>query len=420
MPRTYVKGSTGRMCHKYSPEALEEAMEAVKSGRKSINKAAKDFKIPKGTLVNKLKGKYGDKMGRPCVLNEHEEKVLVNRLILCAQYGFPLTRMDLRIVIKTYLDSTGRDVSQFKSNLPGLDWLRSFLKRHSTSLTERIANNIKRARAEVSEEMLREYHTDLQKELKDIPPSNIFNYDETNLTDSPGKKKHVFVKGAKHCDNIMNTTKSAISLMFCCAADGTLLPPFVVYKALNMYQSWTTNGHRGKPCCNEVCCKGGVNYSCTASGWFDHISFSQWFKTVVIPHAGKLSGPKALIGDNLRSHFSYEVLALCEQHNIKFICLPPNATHLAQPLDVAVFRPLKQAWSDVVTKFKINHPTGSCTNKILFPGLLKQLLLHPIINDNVHSSIKSGFRATGIYPLSIDPLLKRLTGKKRKVVGQEM
>lgn len=51
---------------------------------------------------------------------------------------------------------------------------------------------------------------------------------------------------------------------------------------------------------------------------------------------------KVLIGDNLSCHSSEEVLKLGEKENIKFVCFPPNSTHVAQPLDVSFFRPLKR------------------------------------------------------------------------------
>lgn len=71
------------------------------------------------------------------------KKLLANQIELCAQYGFPLNRMDIRVVIKTYLDTTGMAVPFFKNSLSGVDWVHAFLNWHKTSVKERIANNIK-------------------------------------------------------------------------------------------------------------------------------------------------------------------------------------------------------------------------------------------------------------------------------------
>jgi hypothetical protein len=37
--------------------------------------------------------------------------------------------------------------------------------------------------------MLEDYINNLKKVVADVPPHNIYNYDETNLTDNPGQKK---------------------------------------------------------------------------------------------------------------------------------------------------------------------------------------------------------------------------------------
>jgi len=49
-----------------------------------------------------------------------------------------------------------------------------------------------------------------------------------------------------------------------------------------------------------------------------------------------------LIGDNLSSHINVAVLELCQQHNVSFVALPPNSTHLTQPLDVVLLLLVKK------------------------------------------------------------------------------
>ncbi len=53
------------------------------------------------------------------------------------------------------------------------------------------------------------------------------------------RAKRVFVeKGVKYEEQVRDCSKSIISIMFCGCADGTMLPPYVVYKAGNIYPSW--------------------------------------------------------------------------------------------------------------------------------------------------------------------------------------
>lgn len=62
----------------------------------------------------------------------------------------------------------------------------------------------------------------------DAPSLNIFNYDESNLTDDPGKKKCVYRRGVKYPKKVMNNSKSCTTIMVCGFADGTLLSFYAI------------------------------------------------------------------------------------------------------------------------------------------------------------------------------------------------
>jgi len=81
--------------------------------------------------------------------------------------------------------------------------------------------------------------------LEGITPDCIVNYDETNITDDPGRKKIVARRGCRHPERIMDSSKSSVWVMFAGTASGYLLPPYIVYKAENLYNGWTENGPKG-------------------------------------------------------------------------------------------------------------------------------------------------------------------------------
>lgn len=114
--------------------------------------------------------------------------------------------------------------------------------------------------------------------------------------------------------------------------------------------------------------------------------FTDWFNSTFLPHAIRLPGKKVLIGDNLSSHFTEEVLENCRQNNIAFICLPKNSTHITQPLDVSFFRPLKMAWRTVLLKWKTLNTREAGMKKDVFPQLLRDTLLK--MNEAVEGAIK--------------------------------
>ncbi|CAH2085950.1 unnamed protein product [Euphydryas editha] len=72
----------------------------------------------------------------------------------------------------------------------GVEWVSKFLKRNDAS-SQRFAANIKRSRAAVDRDSLTEYIIqNLTEVVKDIPPENIWNFDETNLSDDPDQPKY--------------------------------------------------------------------------------------------------------------------------------------------------------------------------------------------------------------------------------------
>ena len=45
-----------------------------------------------------------------------------------ANWKIPLDAMDVRLLVKNYLDRKGVTDARFTNNLPGVNWLKSFMK----------------------------------------------------------------------------------------------------------------------------------------------------------------------------------------------------------------------------------------------------------------------------------------------------
>ncbi|XP_063221130.1 uncharacterized protein LOC134530328 [Bacillus rossius redtenbacheri] len=393
MPRKY-KPIVGGGYKKHSPDHIKNALSDIESGI-SLRKAAEKHGIHYSVLYRHVKrGPDIKHQGGQTALSFEEENLFVDRLKICSEWGYPIDSTTLRLLVKDFLDSRGKEVKRFKNNLPGRDFVVSFIRRHKDQLAVRMCQNIKRSRAGVTPETINSYFDELSNEIENVPPSNIINYDETNLTDDPGKRKIITRRGTKYPERIMNSSKASTSVMFAAAADGTILPPYVVYKALHLYQTWTEGGPKH------------ARYNRTKSGWFDSFCFEDWVLTVAIPYLKKLDGKKFLIGDNLSSHLSLESVKLCQDNDIRFIFLPANSTHLTQPLDVAFFRPLKTTWRQILEEWKKGPGRNEATvPKDKFPLLLKKLCV-----SLKEKNVIAGFRKCGIVPLNRNNVLSMLPG----------
>jgi hypothetical protein len=209
---------------------------------------------------------------------------------------------------------------------------------------------------------------------------------------STGARKAIVQRGCKYPEQVGDHSKSFVLVLLAGSGAGKFLAPYVMYKSMNIYDSWCSGGPKG------------TVYSCSPSGWFDMHSFEDWYFKILLPAARRLEGKKILIGDNLASHISLKVIQSCRENNIEFVCLPPNATDKMQPLDVGFFGPMKAAWRAQLRKYADKDPTAKLLLKTEFPSMLKELL--EALSPEKH--LPTAFKKCGLVPVNREKVLERL------------
>ena len=375
---------------------IDAAIQMVQAGgvRGTV---ARHFGLSATTLSRHLSGNLKKRGGQP-VFTEQQERVFVEHLLKLSDWLVPISRHCFQSYVQFYLKSVGKNVPRFSENKPGKDWAYSFFKRNS-DVTQRRSTIITPGKALVTVDTLRQFFDLLKPQLTGddaIDPSCILNYDETALTNDPGSEVVIVRRSQKNNRKIKKKSKAGFSVMFAGSADGVMLPPYVVYKSSN--KTGTVN-----PKWMEGYQPPHAQYDTSESGWFKMKQFERWFQIIVLPWANKSPDKRKLvIGDNLSAHFSPKVFELCRENNISFKCLPPNTTHFLQPLDVAVFSPLKRQWRVILDQWKESNPRASY-NKQEFSYRLAQLM--ESIN---HSNVKSGFEATGLCPFNLEKAISKM------------
>jgi len=280
----------------------------------------------------------------------------------------------------------------FKDGVPGRSWLSAFLIRHP-ELSERIAQNLTMSRASISESSIRNWFSEVKKELilkllLNIEASRVFNGDESAFMLAP-KSQKVFVKKGEKCvyNIIQNDDKECLTTLFVASASGDLAPPLVIfsYKRVpnsireNMPEGWAA----GK----------------SDNGWMNGENFYEYIANIFYPWLveNKVKFPVILYIDGHSSHLTMAVSDFCREKQIILIALHPNATHVLQPLDVSFFHPLKVAWRKVVTDWRMKN-NGNKITKENFAKLLKSA----IDTLDIKTIMKNGFKTTGLYPFSAD------------------
>ena len=133
----------------------------------------------------------------------------------------------------------------------------------------------------------------------------------------------------------------------------------------------------------------GARDNTSKSGWMELSVFEDWLLILCVPDLNPLHSPHVLIGDKFFSHVSHYVIQKCSELDVRFVLLPPNSTHLTQPLDVAFFKPLKASWRRCLDDWKKKN--RGCITKSEFPKLLQKTLQDVKIASK--QNICSGFRA---------------------------
>ena len=82
--------------------------------------------------------------------------------------------------------------------------------------------------------------------------------------------------------------------------------------------------------------------------------------------------PVILFVNEHHSHINLELITVTREYKVNNMCLPPNLTHMLQPIDVGVFHPLKQCYYNILKEYRMQTMAENVTKNI-FPSLIKQL-----------------------------------------------
>ena len=184
-----------------------------------------------------------------------------------------------------------------------------------------------------------------------------------------------------------------ITAIECNSAIGDLVPPLLIFKAKYTNTAWI-----------PVHTPADWRFSTSNSGWTSDSHAYEWLTTVFDPTT-RLADPllhRLLIMDGHGSHITANVIAYCMEHAIDLLILPPHTSHMLQPLDVGVFSPLKRALAaetDVVARLDSGRIQRVEWTEMYIRARTRAL---------TSSNITSGWRATGLWPLSPITVLDKL------------
>ena len=381
-PRNSSAATRPMLYKQWTPGRMNSALKAVVEEHESVRAAAQKFNVPKSTLGDRVSGRVlpGATSGPNTYLSIDEEKELVRFLCRSSAIGHGRTRQEVIAIVERVLASRG------STKKVSSGWWTSFVSRHP-EIVLRTPATLSLSRAGASDRcVLDSYYDELESTLVENGlndnPCLIFNMDETGMPLDPTKPKIVTFKGHKNPMQVSGGEKSQVTVVGCVSASGQCLPPMVI---------WDRKALPPELAVGEV---PGTIYGLSEKGWMDQELFDMWFHMHFLRYA-PLARPLLLLMDGHSSHFCPTTIRSAAQEKVILFALPPNTTHLTQPLDKAVFGPLKMCWRKVCHNFIVKNP-GMHITKVNFSYVFSEAWIQALTPKN----IMAGFRTTGIYPFN--------------------
>lgn len=318
----------------YTEEDVQRALNAITNGT-SQKKAGLEFGVPRSTLQNRMKGHISRQEAHipQQRLSTVQEERLVTWVLTQESLGLAPTHSQIRAFAGRILQVRG-DVIPL-----GRRWMTGFLRRNPILKTKKQLSIDSGRVNGTTTEIIKKWWSKLTlPAIKAIKPENRYNMDEAGIIEGIGDNG--LVVGSVHKRFIQKKypgSKAWTSFIECISATGRSLHPLVIFKGKSVQQQWF------KTTLKEF---KGWEFTSTENGWITDDTALEWLQKVFIPQTAPLdpSEVRLLVLDGHGSHTTTEFMWECFSNNIQLLFLPPHTSHVLQPLDLAVFSPLKTSY----------------------------------------------------------------------------
>lgn len=260
MPRKYRRGfegglltgktvpTRGRYDQGSPKRRMEAAIRLVKEEKWGYKAAAKSQNVGRHALWNRLNNpNLQPHVGFQSALPSEVLDIFAQAAKGLSEMGYPLNRFDFRELVGEYCRENG--IEAFGGGMPSNEWMDRFLA-DRPELVLRIPEQLAVARATAFNvqnvtawynlvESIYDRYPSLRKS-----PNRIFNADETSFCTDKRPSAGSKVIAQRGIRNVSQVTEGSgrtnYTVLACAAADGTAIPPRIVYKGTNYQKRWET------------------------------------------------------------------------------------------------------------------------------------------------------------------------------------
>ncbi|KAE9045299.1 hypothetical protein PR001_g5031 [Phytophthora rubi] len=139
----------------------------------------------------------------------------------------------------------------------------------------------------------------------------------------------------------------------------------------------------------------GARGRCHNNALMNIVLFELWLHFFAGSVPKSVQRPLVLILEGCASHYSVKVVDAAAHLSVMLVFLPPNGTHLLQPLDVAVFATLKDKIRNLLNELVEEDDNGYYT--------ISKVASMAWRGSRIGQNIKRGFTACGLFLTIVGP-----------------
>ncbi len=370
--------------------AIQNAIRDLNSGvYTSQRKAAEAYGIPRSSLRGRLAGQQSHAIAHQHQqrLTPEQEGFLVQWILNEDARAQPPTHARVRETATQILHMNG------DFNPLGIEWISQFLSRQPR-VASIVGRSIEAPRAQAANPDVIRAFLELFERTRielGIQYEDMWNMDETGVALGVCTNTRVLGSSLKKKTYIKSPeNREWVSIIETVSATGQKLQSLVVFKGQSLQTTWFPA--QGAP--NWL-------YTTSENGWTSNKIGYEWLQRIFIPNTAPSSDQyRLLLLDGHGSHTPINFMILCKLHKIHLLYLPPHASHLLQPLDLAPFSVLKSRYRNEIRALSALDDAAPIKkerfvvsyNKAREEGLSERV-------------IRAGWRAAGLCPYNPDVVL---------------
>ncbi|KAJ8111260.1 hypothetical protein OPT61_g6103 [Boeremia exigua] len=378
--------------------AIQSAIADLDSGVfKSVRAAARWWGVPRSTLQGRAAGQLPHAIAHSNQqrLTPGQERFLVEWILEEDTRGAPPSHPRVREMATRILHMND-DYEPL-----GQLWVPHFIARNPR-VASIVGRKIESARTTAANyETVRAFLELFERTRVElgIQYEDIWNMDETGVALGVCTNSQVVASSSKKNAYIKSPeSREWVSIIESVSATGSKLQCLVIFKGKHLQSTWFPS--------NET---PNWLYTTSQNGWTSNAIGFEWLKRIFLPNTSPSSGGyRLLILDGHGSHIPIDFMWLCKTNKVYLLYLPPHASHVLQPLDLAPFSVVKSRYRKQIQALSALDDAAPVKKERFVTSY--NLAREEGLSERV---VRAGWRATGLCPYNPELVLlsSQITGR---------